>query len=575
MPRRGNYTRRKKEEEKKRGGFMGLLEQGGDFGQAVIDRVGGGIVRGGIRLGAWLSEPLPGEQRKAAEDFIRKYAENKPAEDGPVNPFEYDEESTGGRAGRFLGTGIKAGTDIYGIGKVAGLGGKAAQAGSKAASIEGVASKASGFLGRSAGGSVGSAASQTAQGEDTNIGKELAVGALFDIGTGGIGLGLRKLGLTNETIKKLADEDNVDAIKKVLKDEVGDDVAEEVAPAIARTKDKSIISNLTDDGKSAIQKAEEAKNLADDVGRGTVDTVSGGAPGGTAYSTADEGFAKTFADAPGDTVTPRKVSLEDTLDTRNPEHRKQLESVLGKSKTKELIDRTDNGLPNHQIPGEQDELLGAAKKLGYKNVALSETDKLTKFEGRDVVSYASVDDAQPVLKTTPPARPGAVSKDADKVIDDYADMLKSMDDQATGGQLIGDATEGYKRTSEHSPFYREYFKEYGRAPSKAAWKEEAARQLEAGRASSEVQGYYDDLKNPEVTSLLQRADEGQYGDLPPVGEDVPVNRGKLGLDTKLEDGTVKPGEGRRQFGLYQTAEKSPKFTEQAKKRYCWYRSPDL
>lgn len=132
--------------QKQKNRRFGFLSDIADFSNAVVDRVGGGIVRDAIRLGGFISEPLPGQQRKAADEFIKKYAEvNTPENTSGIG--NYDTTSAGGRAGRIAGTGIKAATDVVGIGKGFKAGeelGTLATQGSKAA-------KALSFIGGTAG----------------------------------------------------------------------------------------------------------------------------------------------------------------------------------------------------------------------------------------------------------------------------------------------------------------------------------------------------------------------------------------------------------------------------------------
>ncbi len=78
-----------------------------------------------------------------------------------------------------------------------------------------------------------------------------------------------------------------------------------------------------------------------------------------------------------------------------------------------------------------------------------------------------------------------------QILDEAVDMAYSYDKTAKGGQPIDtrDATgafnvdEGMKRISEHSDFYRDYYKTNKRAPSKAAFREEIDRQLANGGGS--------------------------------------------------------------------------------------------
>lgn len=70
---------------------------------------------------------------------------------------------------------------------------------------------------------------------------------------------------------------------------------------------------------------------------------------------------------------------------------------------------------------------------------------------------------------------------ADELLKDYADSLKGMDAGVKGGQLIPDGEGGYRRTTEHTPFYSNFYKENKKAPTKADYLAEAERQLESGK----------------------------------------------------------------------------------------------
>lgn len=145
---------------------------------------------------------------------------------------------------------------------------------------------------------------------------------------------------------------------------------------------------------------------------GTITTYSGHQGRGSAFSTTDKQFATQFAneDASGNevkgVVTTKKLNKADILDTREPADRLKLESVLGKENVDKLVESSGNGLPAHMDKGEQDALVEAAKRLGFKHIALSETDAQTKYNGSDVVSY--VDTSGDVTKEVTQAAKGAV-----------------------------------------------------------------------------------------------------------------------------------------------------------------------
>jgi predicted ABC-type ATPase len=82
-------------------------------------------------------------------------------------------------------------------------------------------------------------------------------------------------------------------------------------------------------------------------------------------------------------------------------------------------------------------------------------------------------------------------------IKDYADMLRDQEKSVKGGQIVKNADGTYKRTSEHSKFYRAFFKENKKAPTKADYMEEATRQLESGNAAFGASGDYKKLLERE------------------------------------------------------------------------------
>ena len=83
----------------------------------------------------------------------------------------------------------------------------------------------------------------------------------------------------------------------------------------------------------------------------------------------------------------------------------------------------------------------------------------------------------------------------DPYIKEYSDMLRDMESGLTGGQLISDHQGGKTRITEHSPFYRQVFKEKGRKPTRAEWYEEAQRQVDEGSADPAFMEYYNDVNN--------------------------------------------------------------------------------
>jgi hypothetical protein len=84
---------------------------------------------------------------------------------------------------------------------------------------------------------------------------------------------------------------------------------------------------------------------------------------------------------------------------------------------------------------------------------------------------------------------------------EYADMLRGMEQQVKGGQMVPDGEGGYKRISEHSRFYRDYYAEHKKLPTKAAYLEEAQRQLASGKAVHGGSGNYQALLEREAKPI--------------------------------------------------------------------------
>jgi hypothetical protein len=128
---------------------------------------------------------------------------------------------------------------------------------------------------------------------------------------------------------------------------------------------------------------------------------------------------------------------------------------------------------------------------------------------------------QPVIKSgTDQSLPNNTPKDnpvVQKYVKDYAKSLRQMEDGMTGGQMIPDGKGGYKRYSEHSDFYRNYFEANGRKPTNAAWLEEAQRQLETGKGDTFAVGEYQklvkDASDPEIQALVNQVPEAPLTNL--------------------------------------------------------------
>lgn len=142
--------------------------------------------------------------------------------------------------------------------------------------------------------------------------------------------------------------------------------------------------------------------------------------------------------------------------------------------------------------------------------------------------------------------PGKNKPESEQLVDDYADILKSMDDDAEGGIILQQEQDygppTYTRASEHSKFYRDYHSKFGRPPSKEAWRNEARRQLEKGEAGFGASDDYKALVQKETTPRQPPAvsDEARA---PKQQEAMGINdqRAPSQVPVKQRGGSKRPG----------------------------------
>lgn len=267
----------------------------------------------------------------------------------------------------------------------------------------------------------------------------LALGAgLLTVGGDVTGIGGGESVLAKEGADKLltniAKEGTESGIKKLLAGKIAPEVLDKIAPALVKVTDKNVAKNFLDqagiDAKTLV--ANQGKKAVSDITKvdatkapttipkpGEDITAYAGHQGqGTAFATPDKQFATAYAneDHNGNiikgVVEKRNIKATDVLDTRVPEQRAQLESVLGKDRVAQLTDQSNIGLPAHQNANDERALHLAARKLGYDHIALSETSKGDPlFNGREVVSYLDArKPITPITDVTLPPRTTPVTK---------------------------------------------------------------------------------------------------------------------------------------------------------------------
>lgn len=142
----------------------------------------------------------------------------------------------------------------------------------------------------------------------------------------------------------------------------------------------------------------------------------------------------------------------------------------------------------------------------------------------------------------------------DPVVDGLAKTLKSQEAGRVGGNLVP-TMDGKARTSEHSPFFRSFYKENGRIPNKQDWYDEAERQLKEGKADSAFQEQYKLQRDPEFQSLAATADSATAPTS--VGDTIPFNSNE-------PPSIIPKVNGERQYGTYKSAQRATNLTDNTK-----------
>lgn len=167
------------------------------------------------------------------------------------------------------------------------------------------------------------------------------------------------------------------------------------------------------------------------------------------------------------------------------------------------------------------------------DASVATPDALIKKMAEDTRAQTIADRAFDEAKTAPKPNPAiegvtprspeapyrldekAVVSTQDKMIDEYAAWLREVG-EGNGTQLVPDGQGGYYRTSNNIRFGDTK----GKRMSKAAWRDEAERQLRSGQADPELQKAFDEAANPEVQSMLAKGEQPEA----PVGTPIKVQQ---------------------------------------------------
>lgn len=184
----------------------------------------------------------------------------------------------------------------------------------------------------------------------------------------------------------------------------------------------------------------------------------------------------------------------------------------------------------NMLRDEADRITGS--KTGATNMEIHNTRQVAKNAGIDITTGSPVDRADRIYNYLGQRRDFVathngiaqggyakipfgkndiapdLSDDQKDFVNQYANMLEDMDSQH-GVVINPDGT----RSSSNSPFYRQTFKETGKAPTKAQWFEEARKQLESGKgiygASDEYGNIGKPVEPPKTTVVTNPTPEDQ------------------------------------------------------------------
>lgn len=185
------------------------------------------------------------------------------------------------------------------------------------------------------------------------------------------------------------------------------------------------------------------------------------------------------------------------------------------------------------------------------DASVATPDALVKKMAEDTRAQAIADRAFDEAKTAPKPNPAiegvvprspeapykldekAVVTAQDKMIDEYATWLREVG-EGNGTQLVPDGQGGYYRTSNNIRFGDTK----GKRMSKAAWRDEAERQLRSGQADPELQKAFDEAANPEVQSMLAKGEQPEASVGTPIkvqqATGIPV-RDEINVPTNLPE----------------------------------------
>lgn len=245
----------------------------------------------------------------------------------------------------------------------------------------------------------------------------------------------------------------------------------------------------------------------------------------------DEAGISASAEAANNALRPRPISIAQDIPVESVEGLQDLIRVRNMNEPGRLIQEVTGdattATPNPLIQATADE----ARDDAIREAAFQQSRQPTRPDPR-------IEGITPRTNETFNLTPEAVKGAQDKLIDDYADMLRSLG-EGNGVDMVPDGQGGYIRTSNN---YRPGMGS-GRV-TKAQWREEAERQLRAGKADGEVQKAFNDAADPEVQALLSKGEQAPVTEGSPIAvkqvTGIPVtDQSKMPIDLPENPGTVR------------------------------------
>lgn len=429
-------------------------------------------------------------------------------------------------------------------------------------------------------------------------------------------------GAKSKLAKEIAGKKTVEEVLSILTRE-GLNVAPDVAENLAKTKSAKKIERLvdkaiSDDLDNALKNAgtdiaDEGASQLDNVRKRSNIPVEDGNAVKVAGETPERNVAQLVEDRtpivptrPLNEATKSKVALlkRADLSVPRPEGTVRLyqADIPGNGRTNWVFNNIDD-LKNFMGPETTDAHVFNIVDTPADNVVPTSNGK-TVFQLGDPDLAQFTDAAQATKKKV--ADLGDVGQEVSDIrktsgarnledlapeqrqfVEEYAGMLQDMESGLTGGQLVPDGEAygyGYKRTSEHTPFYRDYYAQNGRAPSKQAYIDEALRQLNSGQGDSYAVSAWRTLdevhNNPELRDLMQNYDRYQPDAPLNIAQPENINIQDLPLNVRVEAQSGLPikvpvtKEGQAQLpitgelrdkGFAQSAKNSPELSEGTRK----------